>query len=260
MSWREVCYEYDGSFAGFLTCVFDSYVDREEPVCFLTPEDDFCTLWPTRWVETEEKKALRVWKGIERNISPAAAQLVSRGFLTCLPQREVHLWQFIRYGFERGSKVMADLGDERVHILHKAVGHLGEEAHLYTGFVRFSDQQGVLISQIEPKNRVLPMVRRHFVQRFNTEQFIIYDRTHHEALVYRPGQWAIVPMENFAPGPPGEEELTYRRLWRRFFDTVAIEGRINPRCQNTNLPKRYRGMMTEFWEEESGGAALPGAK
>lgn len=257
MSWREVCYEYDGTFAGFLTCVFESYADKEEPVCFLTPEDRRYTLWPTRWVETERALAERVWTGIRNKISPAAAELVRRGFLTCLPEREVRLWQFIRYGLQRGSGVMAELGDERVHILHKAVGHLGEEAHLYTGFVRFSDQQGVLVSQIEPKNRVLPLLRRHFIQRFNTEQFIIYDRTHREALVYRPGRWAIVPMEDFAPGPPGEEELTCRRLWRRFFDTVAIQGRYNPRCQNTHLPKRYRGMMTEFWEDERGTAALP---
>ena len=258
MKWEEVCYEYDGSFAGFLTCVFESYVHREEPVCFLTPEDDRYTLWPTRWVEMEPEEAGRVWKGIARNISPAAAQLVSRGFLTCLPEREVHLWQFIRYGFERGSRVMADLGDERVHILHKAVGHLNEEAHLYTGFVRFSDQQGILVGQIQPKNRVLPLLRGHFTRRFNTECFILYDATHREALVHRPGQWNIVPMEDFSPGPPGEEELTFRRLWRRFFNTVAIEGRTNPRCQNTHLPKRYRGMMTEFWEEESAPAIEKG--
>ena len=27
---------------------------------------------------------------------------------------------------------------------------------------------------------------------------------------------------------------------------VAIRERKNPRCQNTFLPKRYRGVMTEF--------------
>lgn len=257
MSWAQVCYEYDGTFAGFLTCVFESYAHREEPMCFLGPEDGRYTLWDPRRVDADEERAKRVWKGIAKKISPAAARLVSRGFLTCLDERELHLWRFLRYGFQRGSGVMADLADDRVNILHKAVYHLEHEAHLYTGFVRFSDCQGVLISEIEPKNRVLPILRGHFVQRFNTEQFIIYDRTHKEALIYKPRQWAVVPLDDFAPGRPGEEELTYRRLWRRFFDTIAIEGRYNPRCQNTNLPKRYRAMMTEFQDGPgSGGPEL----
>ena len=32
--WISVAYSYDGSLAGFLTCVFESYVHREAPACF----------------------------------------------------------------------------------------------------------------------------------------------------------------------------------------------------------------------------------
>lgn len=39
MDWTPVSYAYDGSFAGFLTCVFASYAHREEPMSFSTPED-----------------------------------------------------------------------------------------------------------------------------------------------------------------------------------------------------------------------------
>ena len=46
MGWTQVSYVYDGSFAGFLTCVFDSYASREEPMCFSTPEDGRMSLWP----------------------------------------------------------------------------------------------------------------------------------------------------------------------------------------------------------------------
>lgn len=257
MTRMTVCYEYDGTFAGFLTCVFEGYDHREEPVCFQGPEDAGYTLWDTRRVETDAAKAERVWKGLAGRVSPGAAELVRLGFLTCLAERELHLWRFIRYAFRRGGSVMADLGDERVDVLCRAVRHLDHEAHLYTGFVRFSDQGGILVGEIEPKNRVLPLLRVHFTQRFNAERFILHDRTHREALVYRPGRWAIVPLEEFDAGAPDGAELAYRRLWRRFFDTIAIEGRTNPRCQNTNLPKRYRGMMTEFREDGEEGPGRP---
>ena len=39
MDWPRFSYSYDGSFAGFLTCVFTAYANKEEPACFLGPEE-----------------------------------------------------------------------------------------------------------------------------------------------------------------------------------------------------------------------------
>lgn len=247
---NQVCYEYDGSFEGFLTCVFYSYANKEEAVCFCTPEEICYTLWPTRRIETERDKAGRVYRSIGPRMGRPAAELVYRAFLTCLPEKELHIYRLLRYGYERGTAVLRDLGDDRVHIIHKAVRHLNEEAHLLTGFARFSDHDGVLMGEIEPKNRVLPLLRRHFVGRYNTEHFLLYDRTHKEALVYRPGQWVIVPVDELTLPPAGEEELQYRRLWRKFYDTIAIEGRYNPKLRMTHMPKRYWNTMTEFQTDD----------
>jgi len=246
MSWRQVCYEYDGSFDGFLTCVFESYANHEEAVCFQGPEDGAYTLWEARRVETDREKAVRVFRSIDPKMGKGAADLVYRAFLTCLEERELHIYRFLRYGYQRGTGILRELGDDRVNTLLKAVQHLNGEAHLYTGFVRFSDYDGVLMGEIEPKNRVLPLIRRHFTGRYNTERFFLYDRTHGEALVYEPGRWAIVPVEGVTLPPAGAEELHYRRLWRQFYATIAIEGRYNPRLRQTHMPKRYWHVMTEF--------------
>lgn len=72
MNRAPVCYEYDGTFSGFLTCVFESYAYREEPVCFLSPGDGRTTLWDTRRVDADQALARRVWRGIRQNISPGA--------------------------------------------------------------------------------------------------------------------------------------------------------------------------------------------
>ena len=249
MSWRQVCYEYDGTFDGFLTCVFESYAHREEGVCFLSPEDEVYTLWETRRVETDREKAERVFRSMDSKLGTGAADLVYRAFLTCLEEKELHIYRFLRYGYQRGKGVLRELGDDRVNTLVKAVQHLNGEAHLYTGFVRFSDCDGVLMGEIEPKNRVLPLLRKHFTNRYNAERFLIYDRTHREMLIYQPYRWAIVPVEGVTLPPAGAEEMQYRRLWRRFYDTVTIEGRYNPKLRQTHMPKRYWNMMTEFREE-----------
>ena len=259
MSWQQVCFDYDGSYPGFLTCVFESYAHREEAVCFTSPEEDRLTLWPERHVDTDQAKAERVYRSLSKKISPQACRLVTQAFLTCLPERELHMYRFLRLGYQRGADITRDLTDDRVHVLWKAVQHLGSEAHLLKGFLRFSDQQGVLVGEIEPKNRVLPLLRPHFCTRYSEEHFLIYDRTHRELLIHQPGRWAILPAEDFAPAPPGQEEVTYRRLWRRFYDTIAIRERENPRCRMTYMPKRFWGTMTEFQPDE-GALPAPGPR
>ena len=258
MSWTQVCCQYDGSFSGFLSCVFDCYVNREEPVEFRTPEDPCCSLYPLRTVQTREEHARRVYRSMAVKFGAEGQRLVTRGFLTCLPDREMWLWRFIRQGYKIGPAVVRDLTDPTVDRVRKAVQHLEREAHLLTGFARFSELDGILVGEIEPKNRVLPLLRPHFCGRFPQEQFVLYDRTHKEALLHRPGQWVILPAENFRMGPANERELAYRRMWRSFYDTIAIEGRYNPKCRQTHMPKRYWGTMTEFQAPSSDAPSLPG--
>ena len=91
MSWPQVCYEYDGSFEGFLTCVFESYAHHEEPMCFQGPEALSYTLWDTRWVDTDQEKAARVFRSLDARLGRGASRLVYRAFLTCLEERELHI-------------------------------------------------------------------------------------------------------------------------------------------------------------------------
>ena len=252
----QVCCLYDGTFAGFLSCVFDCYVNQEEPVEFRTPGDACCSLYPARTVATREEEAKRVYRSLAERFGKQGQRMVARGFLTCLPDKELWLWRLIQEGYRRGPSVTRDLTHPVVDRVSKAVLHLEHEAHLYTGFVRFSQLEGVLVGEIEPKNQVLPLLRPHFCSRYPQESFALYDRTHQEVLLHQPGQWAILPAQDFHPGQAGMEELAWRRLWRSFYDTIAIPGRYNPKCRMTHMPKRYRGCMTEF-QTDGTGPALP---
>lgn len=249
--WTPFAYLYDGSYAGFLTCVHESYARRERPECFSTPEDPRVTLWPERAVETCRDKAGRVYRSLSRELSLEGQRLVTLGFLTALPERELRLYTLLRLGCRAGPAALRDLADERVFAVVRAVRGLQAEAHQFKGFLRFSDQGGLLCGEIAPKNRVLPLLRPHFCARYPGERFLIYDRTHREALCHRPGAWAVVPLEDFQTGPAGGEELDYRRLWRRFYDAVAIEERYNPKCRMSHMPKRYWSAMTEFQEDHA---------
>lgn len=244
----EVIYRYDGSFAGFLCCVFDSYVNKELPAEFQDEAHLVQSLFPARWVGTDARHAQRVRVSLEK-IDPWARELVVKGFLTCAPDREMLLYRFIRALYAEGRPLLRKLSDDALLPLLKAVRHLEGEVQLLRGFVRFSDFDGVLAGEIRPKNRVLPLLRPHFCGRFANETFLLYDRPHQEALVHQPGKWAIVPLEDFHMASPSAQEEQYRRLWRQFYHAVEIRERRNHKLRQTHMPQRYWDTMTEFQED-----------
>ena len=158
MSWTLVSYLYDGTYAGFLTCVFDSFRHREEPADFTPFSEAAASFYPQRAVETHQEKARRVYRSLDQ-FGREGKRWAVRGFLTCLEERELWLWRFYQLGFEEKGAVSRDLTHPVVDTVRKAVRHLEEEAHLLTGFVRFSELDGVLAGEISPKNRVLPLLR-----------------------------------------------------------------------------------------------------
>lgn len=244
----EIIYEYDGSFEGFLSCVFESYLCKELPAAFSSGEELPSSLFPVRTVLTNPERAARVYRKVTK-LSPEAADLLRRGFLTCLPEKELCLYRLTAKLLEQGPRFLRDLSDETLLPVLRAVRHLNGEVHQYKGFTRFSDLGGVLGGEIQPKNRVLPLLRRHFCDRYRNERFFLYDRTHHEALFYQEGKSLICPLDHFRMAPADETEARYRLLWKRFYDTIAIRERENPRCRMTQMPKRYWGTMTEFQGE-----------
>ncbi len=268
MEKKNLAYRCDGSFHGILCCVYEIYTKKEFPACILTPESP-ATLYPEKWIETDKAHGERVWRSLPQKLGRQGARMVRDGYWTCVPEKELLLCRFIVKGYRYGPQISEMLADDTVNALRQALKHLYNEAHLFCGFARFSVQGQVMTGVITPKNRVLPLVKEHFCSRYPEEYFLLYDKTHREALMHQPGRGEIIPMEEFIPNAPDEVERNFRRLWKKFYDTVAIRERENPRCRMTHMPKRYWGDMTEFQEEETlaspslppkeGANALPGA-
>lgn len=245
-----VTYTYDGSFDGALCCVFEAFVRKERPADICPEENLQPTLRQVIYVPTDAAKAERVAVVLTPKISRRAEVVVQHLFWSCHPEKELLMLDFIRLGLETGSRVTSMLGNEIVARAADAVKHLQKEAHNFKGFLRFSDYSGMLVGIIEPKNYVLPLLSPHFCARYRDESFLIWDKTHRMALAYVKGEERIFPLKEFTPPPADATELQTRELFRRFFDTIAISERENPRCQMTHLPKRYRGQMTEFTPAE----------
>ena len=244
-------YRYDGTFEGFLCCVFESYMAHELPQAIIGPNNAAASLFTVKDIVTITAHADRVAQSIPRRISPRVDELLRHAFLTCLPEKELIMLRFLRQGYRYGSRILEFAGNDNVWRLTKAVQHLRRETHLHLGFIRFTVQNGILLSRIGAKNYILPLIASHFAARFSEERFFIYDERHHAALVYRPYETAIFPLDDFKASLPDTAEKNFRALWQTFYDAIEIRPRHNEKCQMTLLPKRYRQYMTEFIGEST---------
>ncbi len=149
------------------------------------------------------------------------------------------------------SKVLHYLGEPYVNRVFQLSRCMGNEAHHLLGFLRFQElENGVLLARIHPKNNVLAFLGEHFSDRLPLENFMIYDETRRLAVLHPRGQNFFITdthgldleaLKHLSP-----KELEYQKLWCRFFDSIAVEARVNLKLQNQNLPKRFQKDIIEF--------------
>ena len=241
-------YRYDGTYQGFLCCVAQCFFHKKLPQGVQLLDEPQGTLFGVLAVESDPELARRVEDSVREKISPAALGMVQQGFLTCMEEKELRLIRFILLGYRHGPRVLGMSVHPDVHALNKALLYLKNEAHFHVEFLRFADCGGFLAAMITPNNRVLPLIVNHFCARLNTERFMIFDKTHGMGFVYRPGGEAgeFFYADAVDLPEPSEEEARYQALWRKFYDTIAVEGRVNPKLRRGMMPMRYWKNMTEF--------------
>lgn len=80
-------YIYDKTFDGLLTAVFDAYFRKTFPDALLSEGDAlplFCDELHT--VVTDEEKAGRVWRGLQKKVSSSALGCLTQSWLSELPE------------------------------------------------------------------------------------------------------------------------------------------------------------------------------
>lgn len=240
-------YTYDGTFDGFLSAVFAAYENRETPEEIVEAgvlQEVFGRV--AREISTVEARARRVEKGIVKTMGSPAFEKIWQTFLSGEPDKATLLYRYIRRGFEIGRGIYNNISHNDVlpiEKLHFAVTH---EAHLLTGFVRFSEMEGgIFYSKITPKNSVIPLIMPHFVDRFSIQPMIVHDAAHNLVGVYDLKEWYLVETDNLNVPAPDENELNYRRMWKSFYESIAIMERTNPVCRRSLMPMRFWPNMTE---------------
>lgn len=245
---RNIVYLYDGTFEGLLTAVFESFELHLFPCSIESTENGQQSLGAEYiHTHTDATKAERVLNRVLSDSGDRPLFDLYRCFLSNVPDKEMYIFNYIRACMKFKKSVNSRLTVECVNKVVSASQAVGSEAHLYTGFVRFSElENGVYYSRIEPKNNVLPLISTHFRKRYSSMPFIIHDTARNQCLVYNGKTCLIHEGVDIPVLHLSDSESEYRKMWKKFYDTIEIKERHNGRCRMTHMPKRYWKFMTEF--------------
>lgn len=206
-----------------------------------------------RNVVPEPEQAEKVARTIRNKISVSVYETMIRALFSNHPQKADAVYHILPAAFRMGEKVLGNLADPYMQAVFEMSRYVGNEAHLYLGFLRFEElKNGVMLAKFQPKNDLLEIVTPHFENRFGNENFIIYDTRRGKAAFHRCGypflirQVTTEEMEKFSE--LSEKEENFQQLWKLFFTTIAIQERKNEKLQRNMMPLHYRRYMTE-WKE-----------
>jgi len=243
-------YLYDGSFDGLLTCIYDAFYLKENPIEIIS-EHAFVPdlIKETFYIETRQADAEKVYNATREKISNDAAELIYYVYLSDLPGSGILILKYLRIGFKMGSNTNLNLQNEIVLKMFRIRNKVALEAHRILGFIRFKKiSKEIYYAPFEPDHNIIALISDHFSNRLSDQNWIIHDLKREIAVFYNRNEWVISPFSKKQGAAlfSYNEESKYEKLWRTYFSATAITERKNINLQRNHMPKRYWKHLTEI--------------
>ncbi|WP_312210090.1 TIGR03915 family putative DNA repair protein [Acinetobacter variabilis] len=253
-------YCFDGTMTGLLSCVFRAFEFKEFDVkVTANPQaqnglfDDFIH------VASNESQGQRVWQGLKQKISSSSLKAFYYAFLSEKEQAFQNLFDFAVYVFQNQRPVDKDYGYHAVIGMSQWMKQVGREKHRMEAFVRFKKaKDGLFLSLVKPDFNVLPIISRHFKERYQDQRWLIYDEQRHYGIYYDLNDVHQIEMNAEMVDPQirighsqsfsielDDDEVLYDQLWKDYFKSVNIQARQNMKLHIQYVPKRYWRYMNE---------------
>ncbi|ASU33090.1 TIGR03915 family putative DNA repair protein [Mucilaginibacter xinganensis] len=245
---------YDGTFEGLLTAIFEIYDRRLTVVNLQKDGTGSSALFEDELqIITDDARANRVLKGLKTRLSANGVQRVYIAHFAGMEHEENNIAGYIRYAFDTQQNIEDDYGNKYVQRISQIVQMMRREKHRMEAFVRFQKlQDDTYYAAVEPDFNVLPLLIRHFKNRYADQKWMIYDVKRNYGIYYDLHDTEFVAMEFSASAPAGnaiavfsEHEETYQHLWKNYFRSVNIASRKNTKLHLRHIPKRYWKHLTE---------------
>ena len=249
-----IVYVFDNTLDGLLTAVFDSFFLHQEPEMLLA-EGEQLPLFADKphMVMTDNEKAARVWKGLEKHLSRDGLHMIAISWLSEERALNQPLFNFVCKVFRLPARsgIEQNASDPDVLAVRNTCRRVLHEQLRMKQFIRFQKaKDGTYLAVVSPDHNVLPLIIDHFQDRFNDQPWLIYDAKRHYGYYYDGTKdEASVPFDltngKLEADVLSSDDALFQQLWRTYFKAICIKERMNPRKQLSDMPRRYWKYMTE---------------
>ncbi|MBV8327945.1 TIGR03915 family putative DNA repair protein [Chryseobacterium sp.] len=247
---------YDGSFDGLFTAIFEVFEYHYQNVEIIRrenfhQENIFAEIHE---VITQTEKSGRVLHKMEKNIGKRGIRQLLKVFLSGDTESEPLILSAVKQAVQHPeNNILENFADPDILKISKICKSVDRESHRMTAFVRFEKMQdNLFFAQIDPDFNVLPLIRKHFKDRYQDQKWMIYDRHRNYGILYD-----LEDCDFFYPDVPlsfnqyqqqfHDDEKNYQILWQRYFTKTNIAERKNLKLHIQHVPRRYWKYLTEKW-------------
>ncbi len=238
---------YDGTFEGFLSLVYSVYYERLKPKNIYKSLPEEIIFDEIKYIETKKENSQKVLDSIKKLFPKNMFQKILNIFLCDEEEFEMQLLEFIIIGF-KNTQELFNINNSCVFYINNLEKELFKNVHRMYAFIRFEElEDGYLYAKIECKFNVLYFLAKHFIKRFNNQNFIIHDLKREFAFIKNGMKVSIENISSFETPTYSQNEEKFQKLWKSFFSAVSIKERENKKLQQSQVPLIYRTYMSEFF-------------
>ncbi len=245
---------YDGTFDGFLCCVFMAYEQKiSDPIIRKESQTNNQLFTVTEQVITQKDKAQRVWAGFKKKTSLNEQRDFFKAFLSEIKGVENTLLSYMRSAFAKEVNKNIDFSNKDILKISQVARMVGREKHRMEAFVRFQlTKDGLYVATVSPDFNVLPLIIHHFEDRYADQKWLIFDTTRKYGIYYDLNFVEIITFEDLTgistkilKDNYSDQEIDFQKLWNTYYKNVNIKSRKNTKLHLQHLPKRYWKYLIE---------------
>ncbi|HOM03169.1 MAG TPA: TIGR03915 family putative DNA repair protein [Acetivibrio sp.] len=242
-----VNYYYDGTFDGLLTSVYESYYGIALPDRVFRTKNIQQSIWDKNIdIVTDSEKASKVYEAICKKISYDALRNAYHAYLSELDDIDTYILKYLRFGFKMGKSVDLYLTSEEVLKVHSAAKKVRTESHLLLGLLRFKKLKGdIYYAPYSPVHNITFLISGHFVRRLSDQFWVIHDTKRSLAAVYNKVECVFTDLPTELQYQSATTDDEFESLWKKYFNSICIKDRVNPKLQKHNMPARYWKYLVE---------------
>ena len=205
-------FSYDGTLEGFLCTALAILRVKTMPeeICPEYRVDAMTEYMPVR---TTASEAEYMYSLIGRRGSAEVQQMVSDLFLTDTPDMEKLLFEMIYLALRDGGKIAEDYSSDVMRRAHEAIRDLYREAQSVLVNIEFFRGEEASCAVIDPRNSVLPVIRKALLKREDLDDLIVFDKRHCLMQARRGNSDMLSDIRRISVQMPDTGSEAYELLW-----------------------------------------------